>query len=293
MGGMAAPERHGERIARFEVLPVGRSVREAAALGTPAHLTVTCSPRHGPDESVAIGARLAELGHTVAVHVAARMVRDREHLDALLDGMARSGIHDLFLIGGDAPHPAGPYAAAGDLLPLVRDHPRAPRTIGIGGYPEGHPKIDPDTLLAAVVEKSERADYITTQLCFDPDAVIAWSDEIRRRGVTLPVLIGTPGAVDRIRLMKMALRLGIGTSLSFLRKQRGWWNLLGFPASASDRVHDALESCLEDPRRNLAGFHYYTFNELVDTWTWERDRHAGDPAPAGPGVPTREEQQTP
>jgi methylenetetrahydrofolate reductase (NADPH) len=289
---MATAARHPRRIARFEVLPVGRSVREAEALDAPAHLTVTCSPRHGPDESVTVGRRLADLGHTVTVHVAARMVRDRTHLDELLDGMARAGIEDLFLIGGDAPRPAGPYAAAGDLLPIVRDHPRAPRTIGIGGYPEGHPKIDPDTLIGALVEKSERADYIVTQLCFDPDAVIAWSDGIRGRGVTLPVLIGTPGAVDRIRLMKMALRLGIGTSLSFLRKQRGWWNLLGFPASASDRVHDALEGCLEDPARNLAGFHYYTFNELVDTWTWERGRHGGEPAPAGRGVPAREEADT-
>jgi methylenetetrahydrofolate reductase (NADPH) len=286
---MAAPAPHAERIARFEVLPVGRSVREAETLDAPAHLTVTCSPRHGPDESVAVGRRLAELGHTVTVHVAARLVRDRGHVDALLDGMAQAGIDDLFLIGGDAPEPAGTYASAGALLPIVRDHPRAPRTIGIAGYPEGHPKIEPGTLLDALCEKSERADYVTTQLCFDPEAVIAWSDEIRRRGVTLPVLIGTPGAVDRIRLMKMAMRLGIGTSLSFLRKQRGWWNLLGFPASASDRVHDALEACRDDPARNIAGFHYYTFNQLVDTWTWERDRHDGDPAPASPGVPAREE----
>jgi len=289
---MGAADSHAERIARFEVLPVERSVREAEALAAPAHLTVTCSPRHGPDESVAVGGRIAALGHTVTVHVAARLVRDRAHAGALLDGMAEAGIEDLFLIGGDAPQPAGPYAAAGDLLPVVREHPRAPRTIGIGGYPEGHPKIDPETLLAAVVAKSEHADYVTTQLCFDPDAIIAWSEEIRRRGVTLPVLVGTPGAVDRVRLMKMALRLGIGTSLSFLRKQRGWWHLLGFPASAGDRVHDALEGCLEDPRRNLAGFHYYTFNELVDTWTWERERHGGAPAPPGPAVPAREEQQT-
>jgi methylenetetrahydrofolate reductase (NADPH) len=289
---MEIPGPDESRIARFEVLPAERPVREAEGLAAPAHLTVTCSPRHGPDESVAVGRRLVELGHTVTVHVAARMVRDRGHVDALLGGIADAGIDDLFLIGGDAPRPAGPYAAAADLLPIVRDHPSAPRTIGIGGYPEGHPKIHPERLLVALIEKSEFADYVTTQLCFDPDAVIAWTDHIRRCGVTLPVLIGTPGAVDRIRLMKMALRLGIGTSLSFLRKQRGWWNLLGFPASASDRVHDALESCLDDPRRNLAGFHYYTFNELVDTWTWERERHGGAPAPAGPGVPAREEQQT-
>jgi methylenetetrahydrofolate reductase (NADPH) len=274
----------GARIAHFEVLPVGRSVREAAQLPEPVHVTVTCSPRHGPDESVAVGRRLAEHGHTVTVHVAARMVRDPAHVDQLLGDMARAGIDDVFLVGGDAARPAGRYSSAGELLPVIREHPNGPRTIGIAGYPEGHPRIDADTLIGALVEKSERSDYITTQLCFDADAVLAWSDEIRRHGVTLPVLIGTPGAVDRIRLLKMAMRVGIGASLGFLRKQRGWWNLLGFPASAIDRVHDALEACLEDPDRNLAGFHYYTFNELVDTWTWERERHAGESPPGGSSV---------
>src|SRR5215218_5190289 len=70
-------------------------------------LTVTCSPRHGPDESVDVAARLTALGHSVTVHVAARMVRDRAHLDELLGNMARAGVEDLFLVGGDATPPHG------------------------------------------------------------------------------------------------------------------------------------------------------------------------------------------
>jgi hypothetical protein len=126
------------------------------------------------------------------------------------------------------------------------------------------------------VAKAPLADYVTTQMCFDPDAVRRWSDIIRARGVTLPVLIGTPGAVDRIRLVKMALRLGIGASLGFLRKQRGLWHLLGLGRPARERVHDALAACLDDPDRNLVGFHYYTFNQLADTWTRVRERTNGD-----------------
>jgi methylenetetrahydrofolate reductase (NADPH) len=261
-------------VARFEVLPTRGAVHQAAELPAPAHLTVTCSPRQGPDGSVAVGGELAALGHTVTVHVAARLVRDRAHVDRLLGDMAAAGIEDLFLIGGDAGRPEGPYASAGELLPVVRDHPHAPRTVGIAGYPEGHPKIDPATLADALVAKAPLADYVTTQMCFDPDAVRSWSDGIRERGVTLPVLIGTPGAVDRIRLVKMALRLGIGASLGFLRKQRGLWHLLGLGRPARDRVHDELEACLTDPEGNLVGFHYYTFNQLGDTWRWERERTA-------------------
>lgn len=263
-------------VARFEVLPTEDAVRQAARLPAPAHLTVTCSPRQGPDGSVAIGRRLAELGHTATVHIAARLVRDRAHADRLLGGMAEAGIEDLFLIGGDAARPAGPYAAAGDLLADVREHPHAPRTIGIAGYPEGHPNIDPEALSRALAAKAPLADYVTTQMCFDPDAIRAWSDAIRERGVTLPVLIGTPGAVDRIKLVKMALRLGIGASLGFLRKQRGLWHLLGLGRPARERVHDALAACLDDPDRNLVGFHYYTFNQLAETWNTVRERTNGD-----------------
>jgi methylenetetrahydrofolate reductase (NADPH) len=263
-------EPYGHHISQFEVLPLDTTDEEAAGIPQPAQLTVTCSPRHGPDESVDVARRLTGLGHSVSVHVAARMVRDRAHLDRLLADMADAGVDDIFLIGGDATPPQGPYSSAVELLPLICEHAQRPRTIGIAGYPEGHPQLDRETLADALEQKSARSDYITTQLCFDPDAVLSWVDETRRRGVTLPIMIGAPGVVDRRRLLRMAMRVGVGPSLGFLRKQRGLRNLLGRSASAADRIHDALEPCLDDPRRNLLGFHYYTFNQLVDTWNWER-----------------------
>jgi methylenetetrahydrofolate reductase (NADPH) len=275
---------NGHHVSQFEVLPLDRTEDEAARLPQPVPLTVTCSPRHGPDESVDVARRLAALGHSVTVHVAARMVRDRAHLDALLGTMAQAGVDDLFLIGGDATPPHGPYSSAAELLPIICEHAHRPRTIGIAGYPEGHPQIDPETLARALEHKSACSDYITTQLCFDPDAVLAWVDETRRRGVTLPILIGAPGAVDRGRLLKMAMRVGVGPSLGFLRKQRGLRNLLGLSTPACDRIYDALEPCLDDPRRNLMGFHYYTFNQLVDTWNWEREKRDSEPLAAGSAV---------
>jgi methylenetetrahydrofolate reductase (NADPH) len=193
--------------------------------------------------------------------------------------MAEAGVDDLFLIGGDATPPAGDFSSAVELLPVIADHPQRPRTIGIAGYPEGHPQIDDETLADALEQKSALSDYVTTQLCFDPDAVLAWVDETRRRGITLPVLIGIPGAVERRRLLNMAMRVGVGPSLRFARKQRGLRQLLGRSTSAADRLYDALAPCVGDPRRNIAGLHFYTFNQLVDTWTWHcRRREDASPA---------------
>ena len=260
-----------QHIAQFEVLPLERSVALGGDLPRPERLTVTCSPRHGPDESVAIAQRLRALGHGVTVHVAARMVRDRAHLDALLDAMGQAEA-DLFLIGGDATPPQGPWSSAVELLPVIAEHPRRPREIGIAGYPERHPLIDPETLAEVLKEKSALADYVTTQLCFDPEAVLGWVRETRERGVTLPVLVGLPGVVDRRRLLEMSMRIGVGPSLSFLRKQRGLRKLLGPSRVTPDRVHGALAPYVGDPELNITGFHYYTFNQLGETWRWERER---------------------
>lgn len=280
MAGMSATT-SDHRVSQFEVLPLDRTEEEVARLPEPVQLAVTCSPRQGPDEAVDVARRLAALGHGVTVHVAARMIRDRAHLDDLLGAMARAGVDDLFLIGGDASPPHGEYASAAELLAAVCEHPHRPQSIGIAGYPEGHPQIDPETLAAALEEKSACSDYVTTQLCFDPDAVLAWVDDIRERGITLPVLVGVPGAVDRRRMLKMAMHVGVGPSVGFLRKQRGLRRLLGRSTSAADRIYNALEPCLDDERRNLMGFHYYTFNQLVDTWNWEREKRGAESRPAG------------
>jgi methylenetetrahydrofolate reductase (NADPH) len=262
-----------QQLAQFEVLPLERSVELAGQLPRPERLTVTCSPRHGPDESVAIARRLRALGHGVTVHVAARMVRDRAHLDDLLDGMAQAEA-DLFLIGGDATPPQGPWSSALDLLPVVAEHPQRPSEIGIAGYPEGHPLIDSGKLADALEQKSALAGYVTTQLCFDPEALLAWLRDTRERGVTLPVLVGLPGVVGRRRLLEMSIRIGVGPSLSFLRKQRGIRKLLGSSTVTPDRVYDGLAPYLEDRELNIMGFHYYTFNQVFDTWKWEREKHA-------------------
>lgn len=266
-------------VPRFEVLPLGQAVEEeAAALPEPARLTVTCSPRHGPDHSVECGQRLRDQGHRVTMHVAARMVRDAAHLDDLLGLLERSGIDDVFLVGGDASEPRGPFAAAGDLLPLIAEHPQRPKMIGIGGYPEGHPLIDDVALTLALGRKAEHADYITTQMCFDPAAVLEWTEKIRAAGITTPVLVGVPGVVSRQKLVEISLRIGVGASVSFLRKQRRLGSLLrpsGRSKTPGESVQEQLTPSLADPGLGIDGFHYYTFNQLVATWKWahERDNH--------------------
>jgi methylenetetrahydrofolate reductase (NADPH) len=282
----ADPERVDEHT-RYEVLPFPRGLHQATELAHPVHLTVTCSPRHGPDHALDAAGPLRELGHEVTVHVAANLVRDAAHADALLRRMAELGIADMFLIGGDAAEPVGDYASAGELLQVVAAHPLRPASLGIAGYPEGHPFIDDATLDEALLTKAALADYVTTQLCFDPAALGGWLARQRRRGLDLPVWIGMPGQVSATRLLEVSAHIGVGPSISFLRKQRGPRGLLGIltarHGTVTERLFDALAPIVGSDRR-VQGLHYFTLNELVATREWHlaRDTSALPFAAAAP-----------
>jgi len=258
---------------RYEILPFAKGEAQAAELGTPLRLTVTTSPKHGVDRSVDLAARLRELGHRLTVHVAARMVLGESHLDEIVGRAHDAGIDDLFVVGGDAPQPLGRYASAGELLDVLAAHRLRPRRIGIAGYPEGHPLIDAGTLNAVLAEKAARADYIVTQLCFDRTALLAWLDDVRGRGIDLPVHVGAVGPIDRRRLLEISMRIGVGPSLRFVRKQRGLGRLFRSPLDSAARFYDDVAPHVGDGRWGIAGFHLFTFNELVATRDWHERHH--------------------
>jgi methylenetetrahydrofolate reductase (NADPH) len=261
---------------RYEVLPFPRSEEQAAEIAAPVRLTLTASAKHGIDRSVAYADRLRALGHRVTLHLAARMVRDREHLDAILARTDAAGIDDLFVVGGDVTRPAGSYGSAGELLEVLAGHPLKPAAIGVAAYPEGHPLIGDRELEAALADKTKLATYMVTQICYDADVVLAWLSRVRTRGVTLPLYAGVTGQVDRRRLLEISMRVGVGPSLRFLRKQRSVGRLLRGAGDTTQRFYDTIDARRDDPELGIAGFHFFTFNELTATWRWQQARCARD-----------------
>ena len=254
---------------RYEVLPVGRSEAEAAAVGRPLAITITCSPRQGVDRTVDVATQIAALGHTAIPHLAARAIHDRAHLDALLRRLTEAGIDDAFVIAGDNPRPAGAIASAVELLALIAEHPDRPRRLGIAAYPEGHPLIERATLDAALPRKAEIADYLVTQMCFDPEALLRWIVATRRSGIDLPLYVGLPGDVERRRLLEVAMRIGVGTSIAFLRKQKGIGRLLGRPHDAAAHLHATFAPLVGDRELGVAGLHWFTFGRVRATLAFE------------------------
>lgn len=267
---------------RYETMPFGKAAEEAEAVGKPLTLTVTCSPKHGIDHSVEYGARLRKLGHTIVIHIATRMVRSEQHLDELLSAMQEADIHDVFLVGGDQADPLGPYKRSLDLLPAIRAHAKAPRSVGVTAYPEGHPLIETAVLADDLRQKAPMADYMATQMCFKAGAITGWLKETRAAGVELPAFIGMPGMVERTKLLEISLRVGVGTSVSFLRKQHGVLRrLLGGGKSAAEQLHGQIAPLIGG-ELGVAGFHIFTFNRLLETEKFI-DSHAA----TRPSAPSR------
>ncbi len=168
------------------------------------------------------------------------------------------------------------YEGAAPLLRDLAELGNPFEQIGISGYPETHPLIDQAGLVSALAEKAPYASYIATQICFDSSVTAAWIDRLWASGVRLPVYVGIPGAVQRAKLLRVSARIGIGESISFLRKHGNFVTRFLQPGGFSpDRLIKGLAPVLADPEQKVAGFHIFTFNDLADTEAWRQRKLAG------------------
>lgn len=249
---------------RYEVLPLAGIVDEVAAhVAVPTTITVTASPARGLGATLDVAEQLVGLGHQVVPHIAARQVRDEVELQEAVARLTSAGVRELFVIGGDADPPAGRFRAASEAIEaLALIDPTL--VIGVAGYPETHPRIPDDVTIQALWDKRRHASYVVSQVCFEPRTVVEWIARLRRRGMDLPVLLGTPGPVSTGKLLLAGRRIGVGESLRFLT---GHANLARLARPGRfDPVPLLTGVAATEP--GPAGVHFYTFNAIAETEAW-------------------------
>lgn len=259
---------------RHEILPMGDVEPELAYLPPRATVTVTSSPTKGIEATLARCESLADRDITVVPHVAARLVRDRRHLAALVGRFAELGVRDVFVVAGDVTAPAGAYEGAHALLRDMTELGHPFEHVGVTGYPESHAFISDHATIEAMAAKAPFATYIVSQMCYDPATTAAWLRAVRARGIALPVHVGIPGAVDAARLARVSLRIGLGDSVRFLRKQTAMMTRLA-TGYRPDALVAGLAETVADPDARVAGWHLFTFNEIRKTERWRRSLLAG------------------
>jgi methylenetetrahydrofolate reductase (NADPH) len=258
--------------ARYEVLPTP-SAEDRVLEDVPRDVavTITASPSKGLDATFELAERLAGHGYTVVPHLAARMVRDRAQLAEICERLTGKRISRVFVPGGDA-EPAGDYPDALSLLEDLAELGRPFAHVGVTGYPESHPTIGDDLTVQSMWDKRRYATHVVSNLTFDAAVVRSWIHRLRGRGITMPLLLGVPGPVDRTKLMAMATKIGVGESTRFLVKHRR--TLVRLAAPGGFTGESFLQKCaptLSEPTALVEGLHVFTFNQLAETEAWRQD----------------------
>ncbi|WP_232665209.1 methylenetetrahydrofolate reductase [Pseudonocardia sp. TRM90224] len=236
-------------------------------------LTITCSPRWGIDRTLEYTEVATAAGFAVVPHLAARQIVDEPDLRRIVRRLDALGVRGIFVIGGDAPQVAGRYSSAGELLDELAgiDHPFG--SIGVACYPEGHPSVADDRLADALRRKQRHAAYMVSQLCFDASTITRWLEGVRRAEITLPLRAGVAGPLDTAALTELSVRIGVGPSLRYLRKQHGMVStLLGTLVRRDAHRPEALVAGLAARAEELGieRIHLNSFNRVAATVAWQR-----------------------
>ena len=250
-----------------ERLPPGADVVAAWLPGTPYH------------HRASVAKRLRQAGLNPVPHVAARRFANaeaaREFLALLRD---EAQVTRALLVAGDSRVPVGPFDSSLALLEtgLLEEH--GIRSIGIAGYPEGHPRISGAVLEAARNRKLAYAArngidlFIVSQFCFDPSAVVGWVERLRAGGVTVPIRVGVAGIATIRTLLNYARRCGIGNSIRALGSEP-----ISLPRLLLQHGPERIVARIAaaEAGASVAGLHCFPFGGFAQTARWLQAVAAG------------------
>jgi methylenetetrahydrofolate reductase (NADPH) len=190
----------------------------------------------------------------------------REEVDEVIQAYWDAGIRHIVALRGDPPGSIGGayqprpdgYANATELTAGITR--LAPFEVSVGLYPQIHPESgslsrDIDVLKAKVDAGATRA---ITQFFFDIDGFLRFVDQVRKAGVTIPILPGIMPVNNYKGLLKMTGPMGVSVP--------GW---LGALFDGLDKDPDtrrliacsvAAEMCAKLEEEGFRDFHFFTLN---------------------------------
>jgi methylenetetrahydrofolate reductase (NADPH) len=251
--------------------PNDADIAALAVLARGTRIYISAVPGQPAAESVAAAVRLRSAGFEPVPHVAVRNFANAEALDDFLTRLGgEAEVRRVLVIAGDRAE-SGPFRCARDLIDSGLLRRRGIRSIGIAGYPEGHPRIGAEELDRALREKIAVAEAtglaveIVTQFCFEPRAILDYVARLRAFGFEHPIRVGFAGPTGLSALLRYASRCGVRASAQALVQRSGLIRQM-FAMAMPD---DLIRALADVAPANVAA-HFFSFGGLAANARWAR-----------------------
>jgi methylenetetrahydrofolate reductase (NADPH) len=242
-------------------------VRELSVL-SPEFFSVTYGAGGSTREKTLATVRdIAAAGHEAAPHLSC-VGSTREGIAEILATYREQGIRRLVALRGDLPSGtavAGEFRYAAELIRFIRETQGRDWTIEVAAYPEYHPeqRYARRDLQHFADKVKAGADSAITQFFFNADAYFHFVDEVRKLGVTVPIVPGIMPIHNYARVAQFAARDGIEIPRWVGLKMEGFMDdaasIRAFGIEVVTRLCERLVA------GGAPGIHFYALNQSALT----------------------------
>ena len=193
-----------------------------------------------------------------------------DEIGALLDRLQEAGVENVLALRGDPPkgqaqfvRPEAGFGYAQELVRFIRS--RYSFCLGGACYPEGHVENpDKEADLRRAREKVEAgADFLITQLFFDPADYFRFVERARAVGIGVPIVPGIMPVTNVSQLERFTTMCG--ARIPEALRQRLEPIRDDEPAVISRGIEWATEQCRTLLDGGAPGVHFYTLNRSLST----------------------------
>uniref|UniRef100_A0A0A1X610 Methylenetetrahydrofolate reductase n=2 Tax=Zeugodacus cucurbitae TaxID=28588 RepID=A0A0A1X610_ZEUCU len=181
-----------------------------------------------------------------------------------LDDFLTLNFTNILALRGDQVVPQQQFQHAKDLVAYIRSKRGDTVSIGVGGYPEGHPesKSMEEDMQYLKEKVNAGADFIITQICFSPESIIRFVQRCRENGITVPIIVGVI-VPDNMRILQFIMKIvkavipeDLLSKYKELEDDRK-----AFQAFAVENAVRTVQMLL-DSNLEVYGFQFFTMNRL-------------------------------
>jgi methylenetetrahydrofolate reductase (NADPH) len=192
----------------------------------------------------------------------------KAEIAGLLDSYRAAGYRRIVALRGDLPSgmaTPGDFRYASELVRFIREHSGDHFHVEVAAYPEMHPQAeDVQADLRHFKAKVDAgADGAITQYFFNPDAYFRFVDDVRKLGVTVPIVPGIMPISQYAQLKRFSDACGAEIPRWMTKRMQAYYDdVESIRALGAEVVAQLCRRLLEG---GAPGLHFYTLNRAKAT----------------------------